>query len=258
MLNKENYLKIMNYLKSNFLILRFCDYDPTKTYDKIVCLIRHEIDEFNGIQTSLEIAQLEHSLGIHTTFFVLIGPTSPYDKHRYFLPAIKEIQNMGHEIGFHNNIVSDCIFLGSQDPHGILMKALEFLKENDLIIHGVSQHGDSRCAQYKYMNYQIFKECKFTEANWKRLTPQNFTERDPKGLQYGEIFIPFYTESLKELGLYEAYFLVPEDESDSMSDLESNQADRIIHFAEKITKKRKITVFQLVLHPWRHDREWRG
>ena len=51
----------------------FANYLNDDDYDKCV-IMRHDID--NSIDKSLELARLEHSLGITSTYFVLV--TSPF------------------------------------------------------------------------------------------------------------------------------------------------------------------------------------
>src|SRR6056297_1769925 len=55
--------------------------------------LRHDIDLLP--QNALEIAKIEHNLGIHSTYFFRIIPKT-------FNPEIiKQIADLGHEIGYH-------------------------------------------------------------------------------------------------------------------------------------------------------------
>lgn len=64
-----------------------------------VVLLRHDIDV--SLESALIIAELEHSLGLKSTYFVWIG--APF--YNVFDPVqsriIRQIQNLGHEIGLH-------------------------------------------------------------------------------------------------------------------------------------------------------------
>lgn len=63
------------------------------------CLIRHDVDRRPSL--SLDMAKLEHSMGIKSSYYFRIKPVS------YKKSIIKEIASLGHEIGYHYECLSD-------------------------------------------------------------------------------------------------------------------------------------------------------
>lgn len=58
-----------------------------------IVVLRHDID--HTIHPGVDMAELEHRYGIRSTFYVR------YKKHILDLDAIRRIEGLGHEIGFH-------------------------------------------------------------------------------------------------------------------------------------------------------------
>ena len=52
----------------------------------------------------------------------------------------KEIQEMGHEIGIHNNLISD-YFEKNLDPKDNLGRILKIFHDNNIEIKGSASHG---------------------------------------------------------------------------------------------------------------------
>ena len=78
-------------LKSGFTVLTVSSYIKNVD-DKRVLVIRHDVDNFP--RRALRLAKLEHSLGIHSTYY--------FRKHLFSNPKIiKSVAEMGHEIGYH-------------------------------------------------------------------------------------------------------------------------------------------------------------
>lgn len=85
-----NLLKVMNY--------QFTNYKEYKKVNKPV-IFRHDID--NSLEKALEIARIEHDNKIKSTYFVLLS-TDFYNIFSKKSNAIlREIINLGHEIGLH-------------------------------------------------------------------------------------------------------------------------------------------------------------
>lgn len=101
---KYEYTELLDCLKSNFDILRLRDHELVEDSQK-VCFLRHDIDLEMGF--AIKLAKIEHDAGIHSSFFVL--HTMPYFYQDGFIESCKEIQSLGHEIGLHNSVLSECI-----------------------------------------------------------------------------------------------------------------------------------------------------
>lgn len=179
------YYDLLMALKENFKIKRLQDYTSSS---KNVCFLRHDIDWASEIPMTMAMAQIEAKHGISSTFYVL--NTSDYYRKGNFVEMCTELQNMGHEVGLHNNILTKSIKTKVL-PHVILESELTFLRNQEINIKGTSAHGDPLCRRLNYMNYEIFKQC----------VPSYRKKRESlRG-------IPLHSLDLNDYGLYEAYFL---------------------------------------------------
>lgn len=150
--------------KKKILTLREIFLDKENIAGEILT-IRHDID--HDINTAVKIAEWENKNSINSTFCVLhsslyygdldFGKNS-YDHSSEMLQAIRYIQSLGHEINYHNNIVT----LGL--TKNINCKSLLFNEISDLFKYGIniagsSTHGDKLCKELGYRNWHLFKEC---------------------------------------------------------------------------------------------------
>jgi hypothetical protein len=117
------------------------------------CLLRHDVDM--DLDTALEIAKIEHRHGVSSTYFIL--PDHPYFKRADFISVCKKMQDMGHEIGYHNNLITGFITDGT-DPAGRLKEHLDYLRGSGIDVRGTSAHGVKLCRTKNYRNYDIFKK----------------------------------------------------------------------------------------------------
>lgn len=114
-------------------------------------MLRHDVDD--NIERSVRMAEIEAEYNVKATYFIL--NTAPYwsrgwEQYRY-------IQSLGHEIAWHNNIITQWIQAGQQQSLDYLIrKVLNEFTRHDFIIRGSASHGDSLCYQHKYVNYEVF------------------------------------------------------------------------------------------------------
>lgn len=92
----DSYKKLLVLLRNNNY--EICDYHNFEGYAKCA-ILRHDID--NSIEAAIKMAEIENSLDIKATYFVLLtsdfyNPASA-EKKRHLL----KLQNLGHEIGLH-------------------------------------------------------------------------------------------------------------------------------------------------------------
>lgn len=231
----------LRVLKDCFEIRRLKDYKKPKT--RSICLLRHDVD--HDIDKALQIGKIEHSLNIQSTYFVLHG--AKYYKNKNFIKNCLKLQDMGHEIGFHNNVLTVAMKTGRK-PKDILEKELSYLRNNGIIIYGIVAHGDYACRKFNYVNYEIFKGC----------CPSYRKNRSQfKGIEVHNL-------KLSDYNLYEAYFLPRDyyvtdcrgtwryikDKSDEWHpnfQKHSPKFENIIPFLKKISKNN--IILQALLHP---------
>ena len=87
--------------ESDYTSLAIGDYIRLKrtNYPNKVVLLRHDVDRLPSL--ALKFAALEHAFGIRATYYFRTHPAS------FNAPIIKEISNLGHEIGYHYETLSD-------------------------------------------------------------------------------------------------------------------------------------------------------
>jgi len=155
------------------------------TEDKI-CLLRHDADQ--DINLAVRMAEIEYDLDIQSTYFVL--HTAGYYKESGFLDKCLYLQDMGHEVGLHNNIITATLGEPPATTGEILARELAFLRGGGIDVRGTASHGDYLCHELNFINYQIFKGCE------KKDRPDNVSG------------IKFYTIDMADHDLdYEAIYL---------------------------------------------------
>ena len=104
-------------------------------------LLRHDIDNF--VKRSVEFAQIEASLGIPATYFVRIhGDYNLFHVNDYL--RFKTIQELGHEIGLHSDVVEFAALTGQSDRlEDLFRREILFLETAlDVKSYGVATHRD--------------------------------------------------------------------------------------------------------------------
>lgn len=169
--NLIEYDKFLQYLSTSdhFLIVQLKDFENTTSEDKVVLSLRYDIDD--NINASVKFAYREHKYGIKSSYFVLhtakyygeiIGPYfKRNDNVIYYLKKIQD--SFGHEIGFHNDLVTLQIMYGI-DSKEYLKNELAFLRGNNIHIFGTTYHGSPYCYIYKYFNAYFWKE--YPDGGW--------------------------------------------------------------------------------------------
>src|SRR5919199_3779509 len=64
--------------------------------------LRHDVDE--RLDSALVLARLEADRALRATYFVL--HTAPYWHEPDLLPRLLRLQELGHEVGLHNDLVT--------------------------------------------------------------------------------------------------------------------------------------------------------
>lgn len=166
-------------------------------YDKIniprgkVLYLRHDID--GKIDASLHMAEIESSMGIQSNYYAL--HISNYWNEEGFHKLLK-IQEMGHEVGFHNAIITDRILKTGKlatepwnvEDYAAMMfetgKVLRELRDAGINVRGTCAHGHPTCISHNYSNIQLWKQ--YT----KHLSDEFSLDLTSYGLEYDCNIVP--------------------------------------------------------------------
>jgi hypothetical protein len=136
--------------KSKYTALTFNQYFSLKTIPEKFIILRHDVDR--KPENALKMAELENAFGITATYYFRM-------KEEVFKPEIiKKIANMGHEIGYHYEVLDKA--------GGDLEKAIiifeEELKEfrNICNVKTVCMHGNPLS---KWVNKDLWKKHDFSD-----------------------------------------------------------------------------------------------
>ncbi|MFC2113904.1 hypothetical protein ACFLRI_00995 [Bacteroidota bacterium] len=124
------YKKLLYSLQTlGFLFQPFEEFVKTKPFKGIV--LRHDVDLLP--QNSLKFAQIQHEMGIHTTYYFRIVSES------FNEGIIKEIMNLGHEIGYHYETM-DTAFAKYKVKIGIERKSRFSWSEKSKVEKGTDEY----------------------------------------------------------------------------------------------------------------------
>lgn len=154
--------------------------------------LRHDVDE--SLERALVLARIENEHGVRATYYVL--HTAPYWHRRDLLDCLLELQELGHEVGWHNDLVTlQCVHRVA--PRAYLRRELDRLRAAGVRLEGVASHGSPWCYRLGYHNRYFFPELGRVDG-----FPNAQIVPTPSGPCAVE------TGTLEEFGFtYEAYFL---------------------------------------------------
>lgn len=159
------YIDLLNILKHKGY--HFCLYCESDTVKKSV-IIRHDVDF--SLEKALEMAKLEHDLGVKSTYFILLSTNfyNIYSKDSF--EKIKQIYSLGHEIGLHfdekrydiqtirdmqNSVELEAEVLGKLLNAEITVVSMhrpsKLVLENDILFHQIINSYSSK--YFKSMKY---------------------------------------------------------------------------------------------------------
>lgn len=180
--------------------------------------LRHDVDY--DLDLALEMSYWEHEWGICSSYYLL--HTADYWQDNRFYEKCLQIQEFGHEIGLHLNVLTEWME-GKIDDVGLRLKnLLQELREAGVIISGISPHGDRCCYEKAFINYWGFAELlpDNPQSEWGLSAEGIRVDEKPFQIQYpttheliredGERF-PLWSLSMQELGLHYEAMHVPYD-----------------------------------------------
>lgn len=116
--------------------------------------LRHDVDY--DFDLALEMAYREHREGVQSTYFLL--HTADYWHDSDFIDKALQLQDFGHEVALHNNLISNWFENSDKDLDTELTELLGRLRKAGLDIVGTSAHGDGLCYEKQFINYWMFSD----------------------------------------------------------------------------------------------------
>lgn len=97
----DAYVRLLISLKKKCKILPFCEVSEATTP---YLILRHDVDA--SLEAALRMANMEHDLGVRSTYFVLFSYKFYNLLERGDFTILKEISRLGHEIGLHYDVLT--------------------------------------------------------------------------------------------------------------------------------------------------------
>lgn len=146
----ESYSKLLQHLKQTYKIVPFCEI-PQKHRPYLI--LRHDIDY--SLPAALKMAQLEHDLGVKSTYFVLLSSRFYNVFEANNVQTLKKISNLGHEIGLHYHPYQYQFY--GQNMNKTLKLEIQLLEHLlGINVYSISRHGpwdrDPFATIKKYIN----------------------------------------------------------------------------------------------------------
>jgi hypothetical protein len=147
--------------------------------------LRHDVD--SRLESALVLARLEHECGLRGTYFIL--HTAPYWGRLDLLERLRELQSLGHEIGFHNDLVTLERVQGI-DVEAFARRELERLREGGIEIVGTAAHGSPWCHRLGYHNNYAFAGWDEPVPGFPATTVRRKLDPAALGLEYEAYHVP--------------------------------------------------------------------
>ena len=120
-----------------------------------VVALRHDVD--HDLDVALEVAYWEHEQGHRASYYVL--PTAGYwDDDPALIDKCLQLQDYGHEVGLHVNILAEWFAGQTSDPATRLTEQLARLRDGGVTVRGLAAHGDRLCYEHSVANDWCFAE----------------------------------------------------------------------------------------------------
>lgn len=96
----EGYRQVLkNAINNEFEFFTFYEKQEAEATKRRSCLLRHDID--TSLKCALEMAQIEYSLNIKSTYFLMLRSPAYNLFSRYAHDVISKLTSLGHEIALH-------------------------------------------------------------------------------------------------------------------------------------------------------------
>ena len=213
-----DYFKYLNHFGKTVTVRELFE----NKYTPNMLALRHDVD--HNLDLALEMSYWEKERGISSSYFLL--HSADYWNDSQFIEKCLQIQDFGHEVGLHLNILAEWMRNKADNLSLCLEKTIAPLREAGVRLSGVSTHGDRLCYERQFINYWCFSELRplnpvMTEsgicAEGIAIKEENFQIKYPESHSLvradGHIF-ELWSISMKSLGidycanhvLYDAYY----------------------------------------------------
>lgn len=116
--------------------------------------LRHDVDY--DLDLALEMAYHEHRRGDRATYFLL--HTADYWDDPDLADKCLQLQDFGHEVGLHVNLITQWARGEIDDIDQALEQLLGPLRQAGVNVRGVAAHGDRACYEHGFANHWCFAE----------------------------------------------------------------------------------------------------
>jgi hypothetical protein len=137
----DHYRDILEALKKRRLML-FRDVDTSSVKIDPIVIIRHDVDF--SVEAAFEMAQLEHQLGVYSTYFIRIDARyyNPFELTN--LQKLQQILKLGHDIGLHYSTAhAELQDVSLHESVGRQLRALRELLGHNIIAGAPHEHSRS-------------------------------------------------------------------------------------------------------------------
>jgi hypothetical protein len=200
-----DYFKYLKHFDKTVTVKEFFE----NTHVSNLIALRHDVD--HDLDIALELSYWEKEYGIRSTYFLL--HSADYWSGERFVEKCLQIQDFGHEIGLHLNVISEWMKGRLSDVFPYLEELVNQFREAGIRLSGVSTHGDKLCYERQFVNYWCFSELRPSDpvktesgicAEGIAINDKNFQIKYPETHRIvrndGKAF-DFWSVSMKRLGI---------------------------------------------------------
>jgi hypothetical protein len=137
--------------RARFEVVPLRDFAAASARERPVVGLRHDVDD--RLESALRLAELEHDRGLRATYFVL--HTASYYERDDLIGHLLRLQELGHEVGWHNDLVTLQLVEGV-DARSYLSRELSRLRAAGIAVTGTAAHGSEWCHRLGFHNNYVF------------------------------------------------------------------------------------------------------
>jgi hypothetical protein len=137
--------------RTRFDVVPLREFAAASARERAVVGLRHDVDD--RLESALRLAELEHDRGLRATYFVL--HTASYYGRDDLITNLLRLQELGHEIGWHNDLVT-LQRVERADVRRYLASELSRLRAAGIAVTGTAAHGSEWCHRLGFHNNYAF------------------------------------------------------------------------------------------------------